>query len=354
MISDSDELCETEVCFLHIQLIGTYVWLPKTHNVPPEVNFESSTSPAKSESWNSPSLHCLAVLPTWHYCLYSHVWWTYEINRFRRLSQASVHFVIDRASLFTDRRISGRPILAKYKHFRTIWERAFDNFPSDFNSFSLKCWSSMHGVDTLWSCWVVLFANSQYRSTHFLARPSISLGAWRNTKIFRAWQFFSSPFGNSWFKHGSVIVNNISAYFTLSLSASQVFVIKERCWFSQINFFIEYFPHRIIHCFVSFQLIWCHPHTQIRIIFFSRSTNKHSQLEIFSQPCFNRIFSSCLSHNSPAKGWPYRFRSRGTTGSSILDHDLRHLCRGRRIQMSGHSDLGMFNIFGASFIFTWF
>ena len=29
MISDSVELCETAVCFLHIQLIGTNVWLPK-------------------------------------------------------------------------------------------------------------------------------------------------------------------------------------------------------------------------------------------------------------------------------------------------------------------------------------
>ena len=29
MISDSVELCETKVCFLHIQLIGTYVWLPR-------------------------------------------------------------------------------------------------------------------------------------------------------------------------------------------------------------------------------------------------------------------------------------------------------------------------------------
>ena len=62
---------------------------------------------------------------------------------------------------------------------------------------------------------------------------------------------------------------------------------------------------------------------------FSRCTNKHSQLETFSQPCCNAIFSNCLSHNSTAKGWPYRFRSRGTTGSSILDHDLRHLCRGK-------------------------
>ena len=63
MILDSAELCETEVCFLHIQLIGTNVWLPKMHNVPPEVDFESSRSPAKSETWNSPSLHCSAVFP---------------------------------------------------------------------------------------------------------------------------------------------------------------------------------------------------------------------------------------------------------------------------------------------------
>ena len=75
MISDSVELCETEVCFWHTEIIGTNVWLPKTHNIPPDVDFESSRYPAKSESWNSPSLHCLAVLPTWQYCLYSHVWW---------------------------------------------------------------------------------------------------------------------------------------------------------------------------------------------------------------------------------------------------------------------------------------
>ena len=77
---------------------------------------------------------------------------------------------------------------------------------------------------------------------------------------------------------------------------------------------------------------------------FSRWTKRHSQFGIFSQPCFNRMFSNCLFHNSPAKGWPYRFRSRGTTGSSILDHDFGHFCRGRRIQMSGHSDLGIWII----------
>ena len=35
---------------------------------------------------------------------------------------------------------------------------------------------------------------------------------------------------------------------------------------------------------------------------FSRCTNKHSQLETFSQACFNRIFSNSFSHESPAKG----------------------------------------------------
>ena len=34
---------------------------------------------------------------------------------------------------------------------------------------------------------------------------------------------------------------------------------------------------------------------------FSHCTNKHSQLESFSQPYFSRIFSNCLSHDSPAK-----------------------------------------------------
>ena len=59
------------------------------------------------------------------------------------------------------------------------------------------------------------------------------------------------------------------------------------------------------------QPVWYRPHTQTVKGPVSRLTNKHSQLETFSQPCCNRIFSNCLSHNSPAKGWPYRFRSRG-------------------------------------------
>ena len=72
------------------------------------------------------------------------------------------------------------------------------------------------------------------------------------------------------------------------------------------------------------------------------------------KPRFNRIFSNCLFHNSPAKGWPYKFLSRGTSGSSILEHDFGHLRRSRRIQMYGHSDLGILNnLFVFSILAVW-
>ena len=50
MTSASIELCETKVCFLHIHLIGTNVRLPKMHRIPPDVDFESPRSLAKSGS----------------------------------------------------------------------------------------------------------------------------------------------------------------------------------------------------------------------------------------------------------------------------------------------------------------
>ena len=50
---------------------------------------------------------------------------------------------------------------------------------------------------------------------------------------------FYSTRGNSRFEHGSVIVHSIFACLALSLSAAQEKVILERCWFSQIDFFIE-------------------------------------------------------------------------------------------------------------------
>ena len=79
--------------------------------------------------------------------------------------------------------------------------------------------------------------------------------------------------------------------------------------------------------------------------------------------CFPAILKSSTytDRSNPCLRWanihsqfgPYKFRSRGTTGSSILDHDLEHLCRGRRIQTFGHSEFGILSNLGASSNFTW-
>ena len=79
------------------------------------------------------------------------------------LLQAIVHFEMARASLFTDRKISGLPIRAKYRHFRTIGEHTLDSSPTDPVS-SLKWWSAWHGVATLCNCW-----RSGLRELHSIA-----------------------------------------------------------------------------------------------------------------------------------------------------------------------------------------
>ena len=166
------ELCETEVCFLHIPHMGTNVWLPKST--------EFLLMLILSGLLQNPSLEtilvCIVVLcftqnntANIHLCDE----WT-RSNASRAFHKDFVHFVTARASLLTDLKISGLSIRAKYRHFRTICEHAVDKSPIDLFSSSLNWWSSMHAVATLYNCWVVSFANSQYLSTHYFAWPSMS------------------------------------------------------------------------------------------------------------------------------------------------------------------------------------
>ena len=74
-----------------------------------------------------------------------------EIRRDSRLSQALVHFVIDRASLFSDHRISGRPIRANLKHFRAYY------------------WQFSHGCQ-LFSCEVMVVKTWNWYFVEFLSR----------------------------------------------------------------------------------------------------------------------------------------------------------------------------------------
>ena len=63
---------------------------------------------------------------------------------------------------------------------------------------------------------------------------------------------------------------------------------------------------------------------------------------LFSQSQSQKNFLNMVFPNKrPAKGCPWRFRSKWTTGSSMFDHDFGHSGRGRRIQISGHSDSGI-------------
>ena len=255
MISDSVEPCETEVCFSHIQLIGTNVWLPKMHNVPHGVDSESSGSPGKSEFWNSPNMHCLAMFPKQQYCLYSHVGWLYEIKRDNRLLQALVKFVIDRANLFTDHRISGLPIRAKYKHFRTILPRIS----------ILLLWNDCQQCMELMLCRVV---ESSCSPTHNVVRHN----SWHDLpyrRTMKKYEDFPSTvifqlllrlfWVQTWFghcQHYLCLFHIVFEYNTNFHDQRMMLVLPDRhlYWVLSIS----------DQCFVSFQPIWYHPHTQKR------------------------------------------------------------------------------------------
>ena len=96
----------------------------------------------------------------------------------------------------------------------------------------------------------------------------------------------------------------------------QVFMIKERCWFSQINFFVEQFPHRINVLFLSSQFL-CHLHAQKRITLFHGVRRDIPNLELspshvsigFSQIAFPIIVLPKDDHTDFAQeerlGLPY-------------------------------------------------
>ena len=78
-----------------------------------------------------------------------------------------------------------------------------------------------------------------------------------------------------------------------------------------------------------------------------RWANRHSQCGAFSHPSSNSTSSNCLSLNNRANGCPYKFRSIGTTESSMHDHALGHVCRERRIHTPGQSDFEFFQQSGS-------
>ena len=153
IISDSVELWETEVCFTHIQLIGTNVWLPTMHNVPPDVDFESSRSPAKvgvlKQSQTCIVLQCYPHNNT----VYIHMCDECRISSDSGvLSHTLVHFVIDLAKLFTvPQDIGSSQFVPSINFLETILRACIWQFSNIFHFFFFWCGgSSLHGRDTLW------------------------------------------------------------------------------------------------------------------------------------------------------------------------------------------------------------
>ena len=133
---------------------------------------------------------------------------------------------------------------------------------------------------------------------------------------------------------------------------SQIHMVKKRCWFSKINQGSS--SSSTLNCgFAFFHTFLCHPRIPIRIslVFDEQKDIPKSVLFPISVPI--EPLQNCLTHKRLGNVCPYKFRSRITTGSSMFHHDLGHLCRGRRIHKSGHSDFGILSNLGASSILTW-
>ena len=170
------------------------------------------------------------------------------IKRGERLRQARIHFVRGRASFFADQRMPGLPIWP----YTSIWGQS-----------GSKLWTILQLILTLpsWS----------------YGRPSMELRL-RKTDQF----FFSSPVRNICpriFLHNHIkwprdwlffarscshpSINNVCVSFAFTLSASQIHVVKEWCWFSKINQLHIFHPH--VTQILFFFAFLCHPRIPTRI-----------------------------------------------------------------------------------------
>ena len=129
MISDSVELWDTHVCFLHIQLIRTNVRLPKIHKILPKLILtpqgrQQNLSLGINPIDNAGPCYPHDSIVGGHLC---------------DECMKSCPFVTVRARLFADQRMSGLPNRARYKHYyKTIHEQTSDDSPTDPSSSILK------------------------------------------------------------------------------------------------------------------------------------------------------------------------------------------------------------------------
>ena len=152
-----------------------------------------------------------------------------------RLSQAFVHFVTARTSLFTDQRMSSLPIRGKYKFvFKTICEYILDKSPTDSSSSSLKWWSSKQKLETChnYSLFVCQFTIPLFALFSHVLPCHITMRQFLREVspilvIFQLrWQTYVIP-------TFSVLIIDTFVRFTFTLSTSQMYVVWKWCWVLQ-------------------------------------------------------------------------------------------------------------------------
>ena len=138
-ISDFVELWDTDVCFLHIQLMEKNVRLPKIHKIPPEIDFVSPQGRQQNLSHSTNSIDNAEPSYPHDNTVGSH--WCDECMKsiWPNVCHKLVHLVTDRASLLTDHEMPGPRIRASTMHFKTTCEQISDN-SSVFSNFSFLIW----------------------------------------------------------------------------------------------------------------------------------------------------------------------------------------------------------------------
>ena len=142
MISESVELWDTDVCFLYIQLMGTNILLQKNTldlaPPSPEVDFESSMSPAKSESWDKPQSTMLSRIA--HMTILSEIFCVMNVwNQSCKPSVTCVSPFCDSSRKLVDRPQNARSSNScEVQAFQDIWWANFWQFSNWFEFLLLE------------------------------------------------------------------------------------------------------------------------------------------------------------------------------------------------------------------------
>ena len=165
-------------------------------------------------------------------------------------------------NLFTDQRMSGLPIRAKYKHFKTICEHTHVGQLSNRFQFLLL---KIMVVETLYNYSVFLFANSQYCSTHFSHALSSHVTTRQLLRQVSPTQAFFCLFQQKIRDSNMLLCCSIIVSLSLrfhvecipSTHGQDMVVVLQDLQVSSISSTWDSY---------SFHTFWCHPRTPIRII----------------------------------------------------------------------------------------